>query len=107
MAKYSAVIDIQDEIIKSFSTEADHQEAGEYVDKVLSKIGVDIKAIGITPLLKNLSVTYATYKRAFYESVTREDIFFQKYMSHEKELIELTGEVIREYQPPEHEGGEK
>jgi hypothetical protein len=95
MAKYSVRSDIQDELLKQFSTRSDHEEAEEYVDKVLSKLGIDPAKVVITPLLKRLSLTYATYKRAFYESKTKDDIFYQKYIGYEKELRELTSDLIR------------
>jgi hypothetical protein len=95
MAKYSNRSDIQDELIKQLSKRSDHMEAEEYVDKVLTKIGVDSANTAVTPLLKKLAVAYATYKRAFYESKTKDDIFYQKYLGYEKELRTLTTELIR------------
>lgn len=98
MSKYSTQSDIKDELIKQYTKESDHQEAEEYVEKVLSKIGTDTANAGTTPLLTNLSATYATYKRAFYESEAfMGDIFHQKYLSYEKELMNLTAEVIKKH----------
>lgn len=95
MAKYSVQSDIKDELLKEFSKRSDHEEAKEYVDKVLGKLGIDTDNVTVTPLLNRLSVTYATYKRAFYESKTKDDIFYQKYIGYEKELKELTADLIR------------
>lgn len=93
--KYSKIKDVKDELIKQYSKQSDHDEAQEYVEKVLSKMGVDVDNVQPTPLLKQLSVTYATYKRAFYESGTKDDVFYQKYIEYEQELRDLTAELIR------------
>jgi hypothetical protein len=95
MAKYSVQSDICDELIKQYSQRSDHIEAEEYVDKVLSKLGIDTSKVEATSLLKRLAVTYATYKRAFYEFKTKDDVFHQKYIAYEKELKDLTADLIR------------
>ena len=95
MAKYSLPSDIKDELIRQYSKRSDHIEAQEYIDKVLSKMGIDLENVEPTPLLKQLSITYATYKRAFYESKTKNDIFYQKYTQYERELRDLTADLIR------------
>ena len=93
---YSTKNDITDELIFKFSTPFDHQEAEEYVDKVLSKLGIAADEYNKPILLKQLAVCYATYKRSFYESKTKEDIFYQKYLQYEEELKSLTSDVIRQ-----------
>ncbi len=95
MATYSLPSDIKDELIKQFSKRSDHAQAEEYINKVLSKLGVDPAKVTQTDLLKEMSITYATYKRAFYESKVKDDIFYQKYLQYEKELKDLTGDLIR------------
>ena len=95
MAKYSVQSEIKDELIKGLSKRSDHEEAEEYVNKVLVKLGIDTENVVVSPLLKRLAVTYATYKRAFYESTTKEDVFYQKYLGYEKELKELTTDMIK------------
>ncbi len=95
MAKYSQQSDIKDELIKQYSKRSDHVEAQEYVDKVLEKLGIDTTKVTVNSLMKELSVTYATYKRAFYESKTKGDIFYGKYREYERELRKLTADVIR------------
>lgn len=95
MAKYSLQSDMRDELIGQHSKRSDHIEAEEYVDKVLTKLGVDVDYVTVSPLLKELSITYATYKRAFYESKNKDDIFYQKYKDYERQLRDLTAELIR------------
>lgn len=95
MAKYSQESDMKDELIKQFSKRCDHIEAEDYVDKVLSKLGIESANVEVTPLLKELAVCYATYKRAFYESKSTDDMFYQKYKEYEKALKELTADVMR------------
>ena len=95
MAKYSSQSDIKDELIKQFTTRADHAEAEEYVNKVLSKLGINTDNVTVTSLLQELSVTYATYKRAFYESKNKDDTFYSKYKEYERSLRELTADIIR------------
>lgn len=105
MARYSTQPEIKDELIKQYSKNSDHVEAEEYIDKVLSKLGIDPAGIEITPLLKNLSITFATYKRAFYESRVKDDIFYQKYLSYEKDLRSLTADLIRKSTEEDDDGG--
>jgi hypothetical protein len=50
MAKYSLPSDIKDELIRQYSKRSDHIEAQEYVDKVLSKMGIDLENVEPTPL---------------------------------------------------------
>jgi hypothetical protein len=97
VAKYSNIKDVDDEIIKVLSKESDHEEAADYIDKVLVKCGVDPKGITVTPLLADLSTTYAIYKRSFYESISKDDVFYQKYITEEKMLRILTSTVIKKY----------
>jgi hypothetical protein len=97
MAKYSNIEDVKDELVKKFSKEADHLEGEEYVDKVLSKLLISAEEVKDASVLKELSITFATYKRAFYEAKCKEDIFFKKYLNSEKELKELTSKLIKEH----------
>ncbi|MFC1855027.1 hypothetical protein ACFL2A_00605 [Thermodesulfobacteriota bacterium] len=95
MAKYSSITDIEDELIKGFSKRSDHVEAEEYVDKVLTKLGIDTAKVVVTTLITRLSVAYASYKRAFYESKAKDDLFYLKYLDYEKELKELTANLVK------------
>lgn len=97
--KYSKQSDVTDDLIRPLVTKPDHDEAEEYVNKVLVKVGLDGDDIEPTPLLRKLSAIYVTYKRAFYNyHLPKDDVeFYQKYRAYESDLRELTQDVIRYY----------
>lgn len=90
--------DIKDELIKRYSKESDFDEARGYVNKVLAKLGIyQVKPAlaEYIEIIEQLTITYATYKRAFYESRMKGDKFWKKYEQYEVELRDLTVELIR------------
>lgn len=95
MAKYSSPWNIQDAFIREFSVESDHEEAALYIDKLLKRINAEPNAKHIAPLVKQLSIIYATYTRAFYESMRIGDQFYQKYREYEVRLVSVTKMIIR------------
>jgi hypothetical protein len=99
MGKYSSVANIKEEIIKSLSVETDHYEAQAYIERLLEKAGADAEKVGITPLLQQVSVVYATQVRAFKASKTKDDELYEKFLIYEERLRKLTGEAVRAYIP--------
>jgi hypothetical protein len=94
MASFSIPADITDKVIKPLSQQSDHVEAEEYIKKISDRLDKHLSNV-VTPELNKLSVCYATYKRAFYEFKTNNDIFHRKYIAYEKELKDLTKDLIR------------